>query len=274
MDTDPNILSNTPTTADVTLPKGMNMQQIAQLVYQRNAELVMLDKMKDEFVSLVSHELRTPLTIIKNYLWLVVNQDQNVVGEEAMKKIKIAIHSVDRLTQIVEDTLTVSRLENGKITLKKEPSDLVVKVAEIVEVYAFKAQEKNLKVIFEKPVDPMKTAVDINRLHEVLVNIYSNALKFTPNDGTIQITMQKSSDAKYYEITVKDTGPGIPRAKQHLLFTKFGKIDESYADLPNVNGTGLGLYISQQIMKLHGGEIAVQSEEKMGATFVVRCPIE
>lgn len=102
-----------------------SLQEIAKAIYERNAELVKLDKMKDEFVSLVSHELRTPLTIVKNYLWLVANEDKNEVSENAMKKIQIAIQSVDRLTLLVEDTLTVSRLENNKIVLKKEQIDLV-----------------------------------------------------------------------------------------------------------------------------------------------------
>ncbi len=250
-----------------------DLKQVAELVYRRNAELVKLDKMKDEFVSIVSHELRTPLTIIKNYLWLVTHENKDQVGPDALKKIQIVIQSTERLMLIVEDTLTVSRIENGKINLKKEPLDLVARVEYILDIYHIQAEEKHVKVSLETEFDSANVQVDINKIHEVIVNIYGNALKFTPVKGSIKIHVRRSDDGKMYQIVFTDSGPGIPKEKQEKLFTKFGKIDESYANLPNVNGTGLGLYISQEIMKLHGGSISVESEYGQGATFIVNLPI-
>jgi signal transduction histidine kinase len=250
-----------------------DLQEIAKSIYERNAELVKLDRMKDEFVSIVSHELRTPLTIIKNYLWLVTHENKDQVGPDALKKIQIVIQSTERLMLLVEDTLTVSRIENGKISLKKEPLDLVARVEYILDIYHIQAEAKGIRVVLETDLETANIHADINKIHEVIVNVYGNALKFTPKDGVIRIKIRKSDEGTTYQIAITDSGPGIPTEKQDKLFTKFGKIDESYANLPNINGTGLGLYISQEIMKLHGGSITVESEYGHGATFIVNLPI-
>ncbi len=255
------------------LPSLSELQKIATSIYERNAELVKLDKMKDEFVSIVSHELRTPLTIIKNYLWLVTHENIDQVGPDALKKLEIVMQSTERLMLIVEDTLTVSRIDNGRITINKEPLDLLARVKYIMDIYRIQAEQKAISVTLDAQVEKAFVIADVNRIHEVIVNIYGNALKFTPDKGQIKFVVRKSSDKKKFEIAVTDTGPGIPKDKQDKLFTKFGKIDESYANLPNVNGTGLGLFISQEIMKLHGGSITVESEYGQGATFIVSLPI-
>lgn len=260
--------------SDNSILQSRDLKKIMELVYKRNAELVKLDKMKDEFVSIVSHELRTPLTIIKNYLWLVANEDKGEVRENAMKKILVAIHSVDRLTLLVEDTLTVSRLENGKIRLKREKFDIVQKMQSILEVYELKSKEKGIKVLFQPEVSDLKITGDANRIHEILVNLFTNAIKFTPDGGVISIAIgKKTDDDTTCYISMKDNGPGIPKDKQNKLFTKFGKIDESCTDMPNVSGTGLGLYISQEIAKLHGGIIEVDSDTGAGSTFTLILPI-
>ena len=249
------------------------LKKVAELVYKQNAELVRLDEMKDEFVAIVSHELRTPLTIIKNYLWLVVNRDKDQVGPEPMKKVKIAIQSVDRLMSLVEDTLTISRIENERIVLKKEKLDIVARVKYIVEIYTVHAQENGITLTLANTIEKLEVIGDVNRLHEVIVNLLSNAIKFTPKHGKITVSLAVDKDSNQVQIAVTDEGPGISKEHQNKLFTKFGKIDESYANLPNVNGTGLGLYISQEIMKLHGGSISVESEYGQGATFIVNLPI-
>lgn len=273
---------STPHIAPSTSPPQVNppealdekrLKEIAELVYKRNAELVQLDKMKDEFVAIVSHELRTPLTIVKNYLWLVLNKDTAQVGAEPLRKIQIAIQSVERLMALVEDTLMVSRIENAKIILKKEKMDIVGRIKYIVEIYSLQAHEKDILINIKSPFEEFLIEADINRIHEVFVNLLGNAIKFSPKKGEIQFVITVSEDKKNVLIAVKDQGPGVPKEKQDILFTKFGKIDESYVNLPNVNGTGLGLYISQEIVKMHGGLITVESEYGEGATFTVSLPI-
>lgn len=249
-----------------------DLKKIAQSVYERNAELVRLDKMKDEFVALASHELRTPLTIIKNYLWLATHQKDELLGPKTSKNVEIALHTADRLMFLVEDILTISRIENGRISLALEDINIITFLQNIIEEYSIKAKDKNIAIKFEPDIPSQQVSVDINRFHQVIVNILGNALKFTSANGEISFAVKKPTP-KTFEVRITDTGPGISKEHQDKLFTKFGKIDESYMNLPNVNGTGLGLYISQQIMKLHGGSISVESEYGQGATFIVNLPI-
>lgn len=249
-----------------------HLKQIAELVYKRNAELVKLDKMKDEFVALASHELRTPLTIIKNYLWLATHQKNEPLGPSTAKSVEIALHTADRLMFLVEDILTISRIENGRINLVPEDSDIISFAQDIIEEYNVKAQERKISITFNPSIPSQTVKIDRNRFHQVVVNLLGNAIKFTPDNGSISITTAKPTPTTF-ALQITDTGPGISKEHQDKLFTKFGKIDESYANLPNVNGTGLGLYISQEIMKLHGGSISVESDYGHGATFIVSLPI-
>lgn len=259
-----------------TTPKHVvdmeDLRKVAQSVYARNAELVKLDKMKDEFVALASHELRTPLTIVKNYLWLALHEKNEPLGSNTTKYIDIAAETVDRLMFLVEDILTISRIENGRVTLAKENVDMVPFVRGVVESYQLKAQEKQVQLSFESSIDSQMVTFDKNRFTQVVVNILGNALKFTPVGGEVRVSVT-IQDATTCVIRVSDTGPGIPPDKHTTLFTKFGKIDDSYANLPNVNGTGLGLYISKEIMLLHEGTLTAESVWGKGSTFIASLPI-
>lgn len=249
-----------------------DLKKIAQSVYARNAELVRLDRMKDEFVALASHELRTPLTIVKNYLWLAINQKDEPLGPKTFKQVEIALHTTDRLMSLVEDILTISRIENGRISLALTDINIVSFIRDIFEEYRVKANEKNIAIILNSNLSELRLKADGNRMHQVIVNILGNSIKFAPVGSKIIGEIARTSNNRFV-LRITDFGPGIPKDKQDKLFTKFGKIDESYANLPNVNGTGLGLYISQEIMKLHGGSISVESEYGQGATFIVNLPI-
>jgi len=265
--------------ADVAALAVQNVSLFQQLKLERahlqkmNTQLLQLDKVKDEFISLTSHELRTPLTIMKNYTWLLLNKYKNQPdSEETNKYLSIILHSSDRLTALVEDTLTIANIESKKIVLTCKSVDLISLIQDLIEEYSVKAKEKNITIIFEPSFPSQQAQIDKNRIHQVLVNILGNALKFTPENGVITFTATKPTGTSF-QLRITDTGPGIPKEHQDKLFTKFGKIDESYANMPNVNGTGLGLYISQQIMKLHGGSIDAESDYGHGATFIVSLPI-
>ncbi len=258
-------------TASAPSPQSLNASQIAQLMYKQNAELVKLDRVKDEFVSLTSHELRTPLTIIKNYLWMAINKPDVPLGPATAKFLDTALLSVDRLTLLVEDMLTVSHIHSSKFALKKGDVDIIALIKSIHEEYSVKATEKTFNYPFSSDTESLVMSLDKSRIQQVYINMLGNALKFTPVAGTVATTIQKRDNKLY--ISVSDTGPGIPADKMNQLFTKFGKIDESYKNMPTTSGTGLGLYISQEIMKLHGGEITVQSEYGKGSTFSMLLPV-
>lgn len=258
-------------TASAPSPQPLNASQIAQLMYKQNAELVKLDRVKDEFVSLTSHELRTPLTIIKNYLWMAINKPDVPLGPATAKFLDTALLSVDRLTLLVEDMLTVSHIHSSKFALKKSDVDIITIVKAIHEEYSVKATEKSLNYPLDSDVDSQVMSLDKSRIQQVYINLLGNALKFTPIGGTVATKIEKRDNKLIVSVT--DTGPGIPADKMNQLFTKFGKIDESYKNMPTTSGTGLGLYISQEIIKLHGGEITVQSEYGKGSTFAISLPV-
>jgi signal transduction histidine kinase len=248
------------------------LKTITELIYKQNADLVKLDRLKDEFVSLASHELRTPLTIIKNYLWRVLNRPDSPLGPKTRRDLEVTYASVDRLMTLVEDMLTVSRIEDGRITLQKEMVELNDLVGGLIEEYAVKAQEKQIRLIFASLQKVVRVLADKNRLKSVLINLLGNALKFTPISGTILMSAFHLKGNAY--ILCWDTGPGIPKDKQGIIFTKFGRVDESYehANVPTASGTGLGLYLSREIMRLHGGDISLVSDAGKGAIFIVSLP--
>ncbi len=237
-----------------------------------NKRLKELDLLKDEFVSIASHELRTPMTAIKSYLWMALNKSPEPLKDPMKKYLEISYASTERLISLVNDMLTVSRIERKKIELKLERVDLRNIVQLVYDELKVSADEKHIQ--FEiRTTDDTQAIVhaDKVKIREVFQNLVGNALKFTPANGRIQIHIRNTPhDA---EVAVEDTGPGIPADALPKLFQKFSKIDYSYANHVNQPGTGLGLYISKQIVSLHGGKITVESTVHKGSTFTVVLPI-
>ncbi len=236
-----------------------------------NHKLKELDSLKDEFVSIASHELRTPMTAIKSYLWMALNQPGQTIKEPLKKYLDISYNSTERLIRLVNDMLTVSRIERNKIELKLAPIDVFEIVKAVYDELKVTADERKIHLTLNKS-ENMKYMVngDKEKLREVFQNIVGNALKFTPADGTIKIEIGKKGNM--VNVSIADTGPGIPKESMPLLFKKFSKIEYSYAKHSNQPGTGLGLYISKQIVSLHNGDIQVQSEVNIGTTFTVLLP--
>ncbi|MDP4011752.1 MAG: GAF domain-containing sensor histidine kinase [Candidatus Roizmanbacteria bacterium] len=236
-----------------------------------NKRLKELDFLKDEFVSIASHELRTPMTAIKSYLWMAINKSPQKLEQPLKKYLDISYKSTERLIHLVNDMLTVSRIERGKVEIKRLPFDIAETLQMVYEELKITAQEKHIDFTLEKnKAETYKIVGDSIKLREVFQNLVGNALKFTPENGkiTIRILMNK----KCVEISVSDTGSGIPKSEQKKLFKKFSKIDYSYSKHSSQPGTGLGLYISKQIVSLHNGDITVQSEADKGSTFTVILP--
>ncbi|MFA9288349.1 MAG: ATP-binding protein [Weeksellaceae bacterium] len=236
-----------------------------------NHRLKELDVLKDEFVSIASHELRTPMTAIKSYLWMAMNQPDQKLTEQTKKYLGISYQSTERLIHLVNDMLTVSRIERDKIELKVEKFDLYETAKLVYDELKITADEK--KVAFtlgseDKP--PFMVKGDKEKLREVIQNIVGNSLKFTPPNGKIMINFRH--DKSHIKIDVSDTGAGIPKESLSKLFQKFSKIDYSYSKHSSQPGSGLGLYISKQIVSLHHGDITVQSEVDVGTTFTVSLP--
>lgn len=237
-----------------------------------NEKLKQLDQLKDDFVSITSHELRTPMTAIKSYAWMALHKSDVPLSDKVEKYLIRVLLSTERLINLVNDMLNVSRIESGRIEINPEPVDLLSLVKDIVdEVYYSKSAEKNIRFeILESRIP--KVFADPEKLREVFLNLLGNAVKFTPTGGTITISF--FTDGKTVETSIKDTGIGISKEDLGKLFNKFGKLESSYAALSSSGGTGLGLYISKNIIELMHGRIWVHSAGLgKGAIFTFSLPV-
>lgn len=242
------------------------VERATQELRVANEKLKELDKLKDDFISITSHDLRTPMTAIKSYLWLVMHGKAGEIKNEKMKKyLDITYQSSERMITLINDLLNVSRIESGRIQLTLQPTPLEDIIAmEIAELLP-KAQENKTKLTFEKPKEKLPVVMlDRERFPEIITNLVGNAIKFTPH-GEISVTVKK--EVNFVEIAIKDTGPGISKGDLPKLFTKFGRLDNSYTAVSASGGTGLGLYITKNLVELHGGRVWVESKVGKGTTF-------
>lgn len=248
-----------------------SLTKITQEIYQMNAKLHGLDKLKDDFVSVASHELRTPMTAIKSYLWMALKKPDAPLSEKMNRYIERAYISTERLINLVNDMLNVSRIEAGRIEIRPSVFGMEQLVDEVVGEVSAKAAEKSIKLNVLKGNIPQVFA-DMDKVHQVLLNLIGNSLKFTPDAGTITISF--FPDGKMLELSVKDSGVGMSQDDMSRLFQKFGRLDNSYVAAATSGGTGLGLFISKNLVELMGGKIWVNSEGTgKGSTFTFSLPI-
>ena len=240
-----------------------------------NQRLKLLDQLKDEFVSVASHELRTPMTAIKSYLWLVLNKPQknDHLSTKTRQQLERAYQSTERLIALVNDMLDVSRIEAGRIELKMEKLDMADLAQAVVAEVKPAADQKKLQLKIEYHPKNKKhywVKADRDKIHQVLINLVGNALKFTPKQGKITILLSQKNGQVITQVI--DTGKGISAEDQQKLFTKFGRVSHSYVSVAEAGGTGLGLYISKQLVKMHRGDIWVKSKLNHGSTFGFSLP--
>ena len=226
-------------------------------VQSANARLKQLDKLKDEFVSVASHELRTPMTAIKSYLWMALDGRGGPVSEKQKEYLSRAYSSVDRLIRLVNDMLNVSRIDSGRVTIQLGAAQLPVLTKEVFDEVMPRVQELGLHLVMTDVPNLPTVLADADKIKEVLFNLIGNSLKFTPRGGTITVSFLKKDNM--IETTVTDNGRGIAPENIEKLFTKFTMIPESYGATTQIQGTGLGLYITKSVIELHGGRIWVQS---------------
>ena len=236
-------------------------------IQRANIRLKELDKLKDEFVSLASHELRTPMTAIKSYLWMVLNKSKNL-DPQIRSYLEIASVETDHLIKLVQNMLTISRIEGKRLELNIEIINLFDLVKRSYDTLKIKADEKKITMTLLPYPEKFILSGDKEKLSEVFDNVIGNAIKYTPNNGSISIsfTLGKNKVA----VRVSDTGMGISKENLPKLFQKFGRLEENKKT--RSPGTGLGLYISKQIVDLHKGSIKAESEIGKGSTFTISLP--
>jgi signal transduction histidine kinase/ActR/RegA family two-component response regulator len=225
-----------------------------------------LDRMKDEFVSTVSHELRTPLTSIKGAVTLMFQRKLGDISAEQEDFLRTISGDIDRLAELINNLLDLSKVGAGKLVLARQRVDLADLIEQVCRSHqAIIGRRQILRRLPEVPC----VYADAGRIFQVLANLLSNAIKFTQEDGTIAFELEARPGG--VAVTVRDNGPGIPKEDQWRLFQKFEQVRRSWSERPK--GTGLGLAICREIIDLHGGAITVDSEPGHGTAFVFTLPL-
>ena len=247
--------------------RGALTRQNADLV-RLNERLLELDRLKDEFVALVSHELRTPLTSIRGYLELIREGKAGRITKRQESFLEVMNRNSERLLRLVSDLLFVAQAESGKVSLHFEALDLTEITRDAVDATRPLAATKSIELRVEARGD-LRVSADRARLVQLLDNLLSNALKFTPEGGRVDVLL--SAQNGHAVLEVADSGIGIPQAEQGRLFERFYRASTATAQA--VPGTGLGLAIAKAIVEGHGGRIGVESDEGVGAKFRVELPV-
>jgi len=242
-------------------------------IQDANIQLKELDKLKDEFVSLASHELRTPMTIIKSYVWMLLEKKAGEINDKQKEYLEKTYHSTNRLIDLVNDMLNVSRIESGRMSVEAKEVDMIQLIAETMAEVKTRAQELGINLTLQNDENHVIAVCDPGKIKQVLINLVGNSLKFTPSGGSISISILDNSPIGMVRITVSDTGKGINPEDLAKLFQKFNMVGNSHLIKNKDQGTGLGLYLSKAIVELHGGEIKAASEgEGRGSQFSFTLP--
>lgn len=227
-----------------------------------------VDQMKDEFISMASHELRTPITIIKGYVSMVLEQSQGL-SEQSKSDLSVISVSAERLSTLIEDMLNVSRIEQGRLKIDLKPAEASTIIDETVKEMKIQADEKKLALTYIlEPGSQSLTNLDKDRFKQILINLIGNAIKYTPS-GSVEV--KAFNREKNLVIFIKDTGIGMTAKEREHLFEKFYRVKNKKTE--SVSGTGLGLWITKQIVELMGGIIAVDSMENTGTQVTLEFPL-
>lgn len=269
----------------VALP--LKSATLYQELIETNAKLEKLERLKSEFISIVSHELRTPLTSIKNSLDILRSGRCGEITQSADKFLSMAMRNVQRLSGIINDLLDLSKIEAGKMDFHFAPTNINTVIGYVKSALSEVAKSKGLTLVTEEGSSLPEINADSQRLEQVLTNLVSNAIKFTPEDRTVKISSKlidtseihinelfkdnvKKLSGEYIQVCVEDEGIGIAEKDLLRAFDKFAQIENSLSR--KEGGTGLGLPIAKQLLDAHNGAIWCESELNKGSKFYFIIP--
>jgi signal transduction histidine kinase len=227
-----------------------------------------VEQMKTDFVSTVSHELRTPLAAIYGAAMTLRRRDVAVEEPQRERLLEVVSSEADRLARIVNDILWASRLESGRMSIAIERCDAAAITTEVVDVLRTRAPE-GIEVAVSKSRGLPQVAADPDKLRQILTNLIDNAIKYSPDGGRVAVEIGRSGGRVRFHVS--DEGLGIPPAEQDRIFEKFFRLDPNLTR--GVGGTGLGLYISRELVMRMNGRIWVDSDGRTGSSFFLELPI-
>ncbi len=229
-----------------------------------------ISKMKSEFISAVSHELRTPLTSIKGYASILMTDKLGAVPEEVKKRLEKINHHSDNLVKLINDLLDIARIESGKAEMQMSAHNVANMVENVHDLLTPQMRDKNIQWAAKIDSNIAPAFVDSSQVERVFINLVSNAIKFTPINGTISVAAKQNDGM--IDVAVSDTGIGINEKDLQRLFDEFYRVDNEINQ--NVKGTGLGLSLAKKIVEAHKGKIWVTSKLGTGTTFHFTLPTE
>lgn len=250
-----------------------HMETVALVVHQDVSALREAEYLKDEFIGVAAHELRNPLAVLKGFAEMLVYQTARGKGPELAAWQREALEEIDqatsRLDKLTEDLLDVTRLQAGRLVLSTNPTDLVALTRRMVS----QRQVTTSQHVFSLDTAHSSLVVDIDRvrIEQVLSNLLSNAIKYTPQGGPIELSIREEVESHSALLSVRDRGIGIPLQQQARIFGRFVRAENARAT--EITGTGLGLYLSRELVERHGGRLWFESTEGVGSTFFMTLPM-
>jgi signal transduction histidine kinase len=245
------------------------LRKVNEELRRVNEDLTHLDELKSDFMATMSHELRTPLTSIIGYSDMLLSGMAGELDEKQTSFVNSILNNGESLLNLINDILDLTKIEAGRLELKREAVDLRAALLGVLPVIKPKAAEKRIKVSTFLPTDLPPVDADPNKLDQILLNLLTNAIKYTHDNGSVSVEARRQNGLA--EIWVTDTGIGIAREDQERIFQRFTQIDSSATR--SQGGTGLGLAIAKELVELHGGTIRLQSQMGNGSSFIFTVPI-
>lgn len=236
-----------------------------------NRELKKLDQLKSDFISSVSHDIRTPLQSIQESIALVLEGIVDPHTDKGKQILEVTKRSILRLSTMINDLLDFSKLEAGKMRVRIEPADIQILIDEVLGSLKSLSEKKRIKLCFDHQPDVPKVLCDAERMIQVFTNLVGNAIKFTPENGSITVKVEMAIN-KQVHVRISDTGIGIDKNDLERIFDRFEQVKDANDNKPK--GTGLGLSICRELLKLHGGKIWAESELGKGSSFIVALSID
>lgn len=248
-------------------------EALVLVIHQDVTPLKEAEYLKDEFIGVAAHELRTPLAVLKSASSMLRVQTARGHGpqlaewqSEALQEIELA---TNRLTSLTEDLLDVTRLQAGRLQLHRQPADLVVLVSRVAAQMQTLSPRHRLNV--RTPGAPLLASLDASRMEQVLLNLIGNAIKYSPQGGSVVVAVWEEERRREVNVSVQDEGIGIPLHQQAQIFGRFMRADNARA--AGIHGSGLGLYLCRELVEGHGGRVWFQSTEGQGTTFFLTLPL-